>query len=67
MEQIAEDRRISSIESKLNSLIQRLPDLERRLGVLERPSETSESPPTKIHNNYLNRVISEAWRGYKKW
>lgn len=67
MEQTAEDERISSIESKLNSLIQRLPDLERRLGVLERSSETLESPPTKIRHNYLNRVISAAWRGYKKW
>ncbi len=67
MEQIAEDERISSIESKLNSLIQRLPDLERRLSVLERPSGTLKLSPARISHNYLNRVISEAWRDYKKW
>ncbi|GAH98016.1 unnamed protein product, partial [marine sediment metagenome] len=67
MEQIAEDEHISSIESKLNSLIRQLSDLEHRLGVLERPSGTLKSPPTRIRHNYLNRVISEAWRDYKKW
>ncbi|GAI45802.1 unnamed protein product [marine sediment metagenome] len=67
MEQIAEDERISSIESMLNSLIQRLPDLEHRLSVLERSSGTLESPPTGISHNYLNRVISEARHDYKKW
>lgn len=67
MEQIAEDERISSIEGKLNSLVQRLPDLEHRLSVLERSSGTLESPSTRIHHNYLNRVISEARRDYKKW
>ena len=66
MEQIAEDRRISSIESKLNSLIQRLPDLEHRLSVLERPSGTSESPPAGMSHNYLNRVISKARRDYER-
>jgi len=67
MKKNAEDERISSIESKLNSLIQRLPDLERRLSVLDRPSGTSESPPAGIHHNYLNRLISEARREYEKW
>lgn len=75
MEQIAEDEHISSIESKLNSLIRQSSDLERRLSILERPLGTLKAPtppptpahPTKISHNYLNRVISEAWRGYKKW
>ena len=67
MEHIAEDKRISSIEGKLNSLIRQSSDLEHRLDVLERSSRTSESPPAGMSHNYLNRVISEVRRDYKKW
>ncbi|MFQ6129258.1 MAG: hypothetical protein ACE5OT_00400 [Candidatus Hadarchaeaceae archaeon] len=73
MEQIVKDERISSIEVKLNSLIQRLSDLERRLNVLERsagtkslPSPPTQAQPTKISHNYLNRAISKARRDYER-
>ena len=74
MEQIAKDERVSSIESKLNSLIQRLTDLERRLSVLERPAGTLKSlpspptpaQPTRISHNYLNRAITKARRDYER-
>jgi hypothetical protein len=74
MEQIVKDEHISSIENKLNALIQRLAYLERRLSVLERSAGTLKSPPppptpvqpTKISHNYLNRAITKARRDYER-
>lgn len=74
MEQIAKNERISSIEIKLNSLIQRLSNLERRLNVLERstgtlkplPSPPTQAQPTRVSHNYLNRAISKARRDYER-
>lgn len=69
-----EDERILSLENKLNSLMVRLLDLERRLDALERGAGVSQSdkpqasktPETGEQHTYLRRAISKARRDYER-
>ncbi len=68
-----EDERILSLENKLNSLMVRLLDLERRLGALERGAGVSQpgqpkapkAPETGEKHAYLRRTIIKAKRDYE--
>lgn len=69
-----EDERILSLENKLNSLMVRLLDLERRLSALEKGTgapqpEQPKAPQTTEtgeRQTYLRRAISKARRDYER-
>lgn len=67
------DEQILSLENKLNTLIVRVSDLERRLSALERTSapskpvtKTPQTPPTNVEHNYLRRAITSAKHDYER-
>lgn len=67
------DERILSIENKLNSLMIRLSDLERRLTALEQASgiskpavQTSRPAAANVEHRYLRRAIHTARRDYER-
>jgi len=79
LEETAKDDVILSFELKLNSLAQRIAELEQRLRVLERsPKSPRVNPQPKLGNpsprpvkslrgkNYLERMIEAARREYER-
>ena len=76
---MAESKHILALKSQLSSLMQRLLEIERRLGALERSAGVGKSvtPPVRlnpspqprlgtINHNYLKRTISAARREYER-
>lgn len=63
------------LEQKMDELMRRVADLERRILALERGSAVSGDPaprapaqnaPVKIEHNYLRRAIATARREYER-
>jgi hypothetical protein len=74
LEQKPKDSHILTLEDKLNSLTQRLVELERRLSVLERTTRKSTIEPTRSNPaysslkgpTYIERVINSVRREFDR-
>jgi hypothetical protein len=74
LEQKPEDSHILAIEDKLNSLTQRLVELERRLSALERATKRATIEPPRSNParlslkgpTYIERVIDSVRREFNR-